>query len=232
MKYLIEVLPKLNYPLKSINLSGLFYKSTCHNLISSINLNKFQNSLIELDLSICNITDKEIANLLINEFCIVNIKKMNLSNNKLTDELFSLLIKNKSYDIYNQLKILDLSNNNISLIKKDFKDFVKLFDSLKLIIIKNTPAEQNINNYIKKIIIIFNEIQNNDNNKTALNEIDILIKGLIENKQDKENYLINNNNIKLKMKNTIDYKFIEAAEKIYPDLFERINIEYKKMMPN
>ena len=34
------------------------------------------------------------------------------------------------------------------------------------------------------------------------------------------------------MKNTIDYKFIEAAEKIYPDLFERINIEYKKMMPN
>ena len=232
LKYLIEVLPKLNYPLKSINLSGLFYKSTCHNLISSINLNKFQNSLIELDLSICNITDKEIANLLINEFCIVNIKKMNLSNNKLTDELFSLLIKNKSYDIYNQLKILDLSNNNISLIKKDFKDFVKLFDSLKLIIIKNTPAEQNINNYIKKIIIIFNEIQNNDNNKTALNEIDILIKGLIENKQDKENYLINNNNIKLKMKNTIDYKFIEAAEKIYPDLFERINIEYKKMMPN
>ena len=232
IKYLIEALPKLNYPLKSINMSGLFYKSSCHNLITSINLNKFQRSLIELDLSFCNITDNEISNLLLNEFRLINIKKINLSNNKLTDELFSLLINNKSYDIYNQLKIIDLSNNNIRLSNKNINIFVKSFDSLKIIIIKNTPAEENINNYIKKIIKRFNEKQNKDKNITELNDLDLLIKGLIENKEDKENYLINNSHIKLKMKNTVDYKFIEAAEKIYPDLFERIKIEYKKLMPN
>ena len=136
LKYLIEVLPKLNYPLKSINLSGLFYKSSCHNLMTSINLNKFQSSLIELDLSFCNITDNEASNIFLNEFRVLNAKKINLSNNKLTDELF------------------------------------------------------------------------------------------------RENYLINNSNIRLKMKNTVDYKFIKAAEKIYPDLFEKINIEYKIMLPN
>ena len=232
LKYLIEVLPKLNYPLKSINLSGLFYKSSCHNLMTSINLNKFQSSLIELDLSFCNITDNEASNIFLNEFRVLNAKKINLSNNKLTDELFSLLINNKSYDIYNKLKILDLSNNNITLINKDFKIFVKLFDSLKIIIIKNTPAEENINNYVKKIIKRFNESENKDTNITELNDLDLLIKGLIENKEDKENYLINNSNIRLKMKNTVDYKFIKAAEKIYPDLFEKINIEYKIMLPN
>ena len=75
LKYLIEASPKLNYPLKNINMGWLFYKSSCHNLITSINLNKFQRSLIEIDLSFCNITDNEISNLFINEFRLINAKK-------------------------------------------------------------------------------------------------------------------------------------------------------------
>ena len=105
LKYLIEVLPKIDYPLKSINLSGLFYKSSYHNLISEIKFQKLRNSLMEIDLSNNNITDEEMANLFINELRVINLKILNLANNKLTDELFNVLVKNKSYDIYNKLKI-------------------------------------------------------------------------------------------------------------------------------
>ena len=232
IKYLIEVLPKCNYPLKNINLSGLFYRSKYHNYLSSINLYNFQCSLVEINLSSCNIEDEEFAKLLI-DFCIINVKKMNLSNNKLTDKLFKCLIDIKSYDIYNKLKNVDLSNNDIKLNNvKEFNNFVELFDCIQTIVIRNTQAEENINNYIKKLIIKFNENKNGENNKTEFNDIDLSVQELIDNKKGKEYCFNNNSNIKLQMKNNIDYKFIDAAQKIYPDLFNKIIIEYKFTGPN
>ena len=232
IKYLIEVLPKCNYPLKNINLSGLFYRSKNHIYLSKIILYNFQCSLVEINLSSCSITDEELVKLL-NSFCIINVKKMNLSNNKLTDKLFNCLIDNKTYDIYNKLKNVDLSNNDIKLNNvKDFNNFVELFDSIQIIIIRNTQAEENINNYIKKLIIKFNENKNGENNKTEFNDIDLSVQELIDNKEGKEYCFNNNSNIKLQMKNNIDYKFIDAAQKIYPDLFNKIIIEYKFTGPN
>ena len=227
IKYLIEVLPKCNYPLKSINLSGLFYRTKYHNYISSINLYKFQCSLVDINLSSCNITDEELVKFL-NNNCIINVKIMNLSNNKLTDKLFKYLTDNKSYDIYSKIKNIDLSNNDIKLNNnKDFNIFVELFDSIQIIMIKNTQAEENINNYIKKCIIKFNENKNGENNKTEFNNIDLSIQELIDNKKGREFCFNNNSNIKLQMKNNIDYKFIDEAKKIYPALFDKIIIEYK-----
>ena len=52
-----------------------------------------------------------------------------------------------------------------------------------------------------------------------------MVKDLIENKNNKQDNLWNNNNIRIIMKNTIDYKFIEEAQKIYQDFFEKIVIE-------
>jgi hypothetical protein len=232
LKYLIEVLPKLNYPLKSINLSGLFYKSCYHDLLSEINLTAFQSSLIEINLSFCNITDDELAKLLVNECCINNVKIMNLSNNKLTDDIFKLLIENKSWDIYRKIKKIDLSNNDINLKDtKIVKEFVKLFDSIKSIIINNTNSEENINNYIKKLVIRFNETQNDGKCTTEFTPSELSIRELINNK-NKENCIYNNNNIKLEMKKKIDYKFIEAAQKINPDILDKIHIEYKFTGPN
>lgn len=232
LKYLIEVLPKLNYPLKSINLSGLFYRSKYHDLLSQLNLSVFQSSLVEINLSFCNITDEELAQLLINEFCIINIKTMNLSNNKLTDNIFELLIENKCWDIYRKIKKIDLSNNDINLKDpKIFKEFVKLFDSIKTIIIQNTNIEHNINNYIKKLIIRFNEFQNGGKCISEYNPSELSAKELINHK-DKEEIFTNNSNIKLEMKNTIDYKFIEAAQKLKPEIFDKINIEFKFKEPN
>ena len=232
IKYLIEVFPKLNYPLKSINLSGLFYRTNYHDLLPQLNLTIFQSSLVEINLSCCNITDEELANLLVNEFCIINIKVINLSNNKLTDKIFELLIENKCWDIYRKIKKIDLSNNDINLKNpKIFKEFAKLFDSIKTIVIQNTNIEQNINNYIKKLVIRFNEEQNDGKCKTEYNPSELSVKELINNK-NQEDCFNNNSNIKLKMKNTIDYKFIEAAQKLKPHIFDKINIEFKFTEPN
>lgn len=232
LDYLVEALTTLNYPLKVIDLNGLFYRTINHNFLFKINLNKFQSSLIEINLSICNITDEELSKIL-KQYCIKNVKIMKLENNKLTDKLFNLLIEDNSWDIYTKLKCIDLSNNDIHLNQiKQFKKFMKLFDSLQTIIIRNTPAEKNINNYIRKIIIRFNEIQNKEQKQTEFTNNEQNIKELFENDKNKDGGLWNDNNIKLKMKNSIDYKFIEAAQKLFPDILNKINIEYKYRCPN
>ena len=242
LEYLVNILNIIDFPLKSLDFSGLFYKrkddlvsenDKCqfcnhHNiLIKQINLSRVQGTLIDINLSLCNITDEELAPLLLNNLRVINIKKINLSNNNLTDEIFKLLIDNKMYDIYNKIKSINLSGNVICLNKvEEIINFVKLFDSLKEIIIKDTVGEENINNYIRKKIIIFNESQNGQNELTKFNNEELIVQELIENKKDKpDNNFSNNSHVKLIMTNTIDYKFIEAAQKIYPELFEKIDIK-------
>ena len=227
LNYLIKILPLVNYPLKSINLSGLFYKAKYHDHLFNINLTNFKNSLTDINLSSCNITDNEINKLLSNQFFFINIKKINISNNKITDKIFELLNESKIYDIYHKLKTIDLSSNEIYLNKGDeVKKFALLFDSVQSIIISNTPAEENINYFIKTSIIKFNEDKNGEHKKTEFDQNELLVKDLIDNKEEKDN-LNNKSHIKLKMKCFIDYKFVEAAQKIYPKLFEKIDIEYK-----
>jgi hypothetical protein len=225
LKYLSEALEDINYPLKNISLSGLFHNNRYKELLKSINLTKFNRSLIDINLSSCNITDEELSNLLLNNIYVINVKKINLSNNKLTDNLFKILEDKKYYSVYNNLKSIDLSNNDINLNNtKDFKLFIKLYD-IKKVIIKNTNAEDKINSYIRKIIIIFNETQNGEK-KTQLNSDELSVKDLIDNNNRQDN-ICNSNNIKIIIKNTIDHKFIEAAKKIYPDIFEKIDIQHK-----
>lgn len=227
LNYLIKILPLVNYPLKSINLSSLFYSAKYHARLFDMNLANFKNSLTEINLSSCNITDNEIIKLFSNQFFSINIRKINFSNNKITDKIFELLNESKISDIYHKLKTIDLSSNEINLNKVDeFKKFVQLFDSIQSIIISNTPAEENINYFIKSKIIKFNEDKNGGEIKTEFDENELLVKDLIDNKEENDN-LNNKSHIKLKMKCFIDYKFVEAAQKIYPKLFEKIDIEYK-----
>lgn len=227
LNYLFKILPLVNYPLKRINLSHLFYNTKYHARLFDINLANFKNSLTEINLSSCNITDNEINKLLLNQFFLVNIRKINISNNRITDKIFELLKESKLYDIYHKLKIIDLSNNEIYLNKGDeVKKFAQLFDSIHSLIIRNTPAEENINYFIKTIIIKFNEDKNGEQKKTEFDQNELLAKDLIDNKEEKEN-LYNKSHIKLKMKCLIDYKFVEFAQIIYPKIFERIDIEYK-----
>ena len=160
------------------------------------------------------------------------LKKIKLSENKLTDNLFKLLLDNNSHEIYSNLKEINLSNNDIQFKNvKELKIFVKSFDSIQKLIIYDTPAEEYINNYIKKKIIRFNDEQNKKS-MTEFNNDDLNIKQLLEhNKLDKnkgvlsDDILDNQSNIKICMNNTVDFKFIEAAQKLFADLFNKLDIK-------
>ena len=81
------------------------------------------------------------------------------------------------HEIFDQLREIDLTNNEIYLNKiKDLIKFVKLFATLKRLIICDTPAEEFINEYIKKKIIRFNEEQNNKKIITQFNKNELIIK--------------------------------------------------------
>ena len=192
LNYLTETLENFHYPLKRINLSGLFCNCKDHqDLINIIKLKNFQKTLVDINLSSFDLTDEKLANFLLNN-CIVNIKKINVSNNKLTDNLFKLLSEKKSfYDIYNNIKIIDLSVNDIELNNvQHVKKFVRFFDSIHKIIIKSTIAEDNINNFIRKSIIIFNEKENGVKNISQYNQQESLVKNLIENTNNKQDNLL------------------------------------------
>ena len=232
LKYLLKTLPKIYFPIKNINFTGLFYNQNYHSYLKEINLLKFNNSLVEIDLSLNNLTDDEISELFMNKFLLKKLKKINLSDNKLTDNLFKLLLENNSHEIYSNLKEINLSNNDIHFKKvKELKIFVKYFDCIQKLIIFDTPAEEYINNYIKKKIIRFNDEQNKKS-MTEFNNEDLNIKELFEhNKLDKnkgiqsDDILDNQSNIKICMNNTVDFKFIEAARKLFAELFNKLDIK-------
>ena len=232
LDYILEVLSDYKYPLRSINLGGIFRSKKNHEFLSQISLSQFQDSLVEINLSFCNLGDEELKNLLLNKIFIKNVRKINVSNNKLTDKIFDLLFQNNMYDIYTKLRKLDLSNNQIHLLQnKSFKNFTNYYDCIRIVVIKNTPAEEYINSYVRKKIIRFNEVENGGKAKTEFNQEEMAIKDLID-IGDKKEDLDYNQNIKLKMKNTIDYKFVAAAKQIYPELFKKIIIENKYKGPN
>ena len=228
IKDLINTFPKNDYPLRSFNFSGMFHKEKFHHYLTKIDLLKYRDSLIEIDLSLCNLTNKEVSNLLRKEFLLKKLKKINLSNNNLTDDLFKILTENELHEIFDQLREIDLTNNEIYLNKiQDLIKFVKLFATLKRLIICDTPAEEFINEYIKKKIIRFNEEQNNKKIITQFNKNELIIKDLLENKGKNNDNFGNQSNIKLYMNNCIDFRFVEASKKLYHELFDKIDIKCK-----
>ena len=225
-KYLIDTVPKIDFPLRSLNLYGIFHNKNLHQYLFQLDLSKFNNSLVEIDLSFCNLTDDEVCKLLQKEVLPKNLKKLNLSYNEVTDDLFKLLTENNSKKIYDNLKVLDLSNNDIHLAKiKEIKDFIKSFDFIKKILIYNTPVEKIINNYIKKKIIRLNEEKGKKTITTEFNKEELNIIELLENKENPDENSENKSKVKLYMNNNIDYRFVEVSKKLYPKLFDRISIK-------
>jgi hypothetical protein len=223
-KYLIDTIPRVDYPLKSLNLSGIFHKTDLHQYLFKLDLSNVRSSIVELDLSHCNLTDDEVSKLLLNQFLLKNLKKLNLSNNNLTDQLFKLLTN--THETYDKLKQIDLSNNNIQFSDvKEIKNFVKSFNRLQIIIIYDTPIEENINNYIKKIVIRSNEEKEYKVIKTEFNDKELSIESLFKIKDNQFENFENKSNIKLYLNNRNDNKSLEAFKAINPNLFKKIKMK-------
>lgn len=117
------------------NRDDFHFKNLCLNKILLFNIKK-------LDLSFNNLYDEDLSEFFKTNRGLVNIKHINLKNNRLTESFFDILIDLELNDLYEYLEKFDLANNNINYncleaISKAFQDN----SNLKEINLKNNPIE-------------------------------------------------------------------------------------------
>ena len=225
--YLKEIFPSINnnYPIKSLNFEGLFCGKT-YPLLSEINISSTNINLLILNLSNNNLNDQDFEKLIENNNSIFSkIKKLFLCSNYITEVGLDNLINKEYNKIFENLKKLDLSGNPIKFNDlNQFKNFINGFPQLKTLLIRHTPVEKDFNNYLK--IRVIRKIEENDKKELSnMSEMDLQFEQFIE----KEHYLKEKTKLKLKLMNTIGYKYLSIIRKNFPYLLENIKIETKFM---
>ena len=222
INYLFEVIPKINYEFKSLSLVNL-YVGKFYDKMKTLNLSKFNNSLIELDISFGNINDKDLSDLLKNNLNLNNLKKLNLSKNKLTEKIIDIFTENFGSQ-FSKLKYLYLSGNKL-LFKKaiNYQNFFEKFKSLKLFEAKQTPFELSLNNYTRTIINRYYENERYKTFKTNFTNEDLEVEKIVQN----DKYLKKKTNISICVFDVNNYKYISKIKKFYPEMLERINFEMR-----
>ena len=185
IKELIKRLKKINYhAIKKLSFNYLFGKKNIE-LFEEIDLYNFKENLKYLYLGNCSLTNGNIINFFKNKFKTPKLKKLYINGNQLDDNFFSLYIVNELHLILQNLKFLNISNNE-DIEFKDIEIFYKFISSTKIkeLIIFHTKFEDYILNNIKEIIINLNANKKNDeviNKKIIKNqEFEKLLKFLQE----------------------------------------------------
>ena len=222
INYLFEVIPKINYEFKSLSLVNL-YVGKFYDKMKTLNLSKFNYSLIELDISFGNINDKDLSDLLKNNLNLNNLKKLNLSKNKLTEKIIDIFAEN-FMEQFSKLKYLYLSGNKL-LFKKaiNYQNFFEKFKSLKLFEAKQTPFELSLNNYTRTIINRYYENERYKTFKTNFTNEDLEVEKIVQN----DKYLQKKTNVTICVFDVNNYKYISKIKKFYPEMLERINFEMR-----
>jgi hypothetical protein len=143
---------KIIYPINRLNLDYLFGKKNFH-LFKELNLNNYQDTIKYLNLGYCNLSNENIIDFFKNRFIIPNLKELNLKGNLLNDDFFILYIKNEVHLILKNLKLLNVSDNEMIQFQElnDFYNFISVVKLTKFIIY-HTKFEDYIINNLKLII--------------------------------------------------------------------------------
>ena len=221
INYLFEVIPKINYGFNSISLINL-YSGKFYEKMKTLNLSKFSDTLVDLDISYGNINDKDLTVLLKGNLALPNLKNLNLAKNKLTDNILDILLEGNYQEKFSKLKSLNLSSNQIVFKKAErYQTFFEKFKSLKLFEIKQTAFELSLNNYTRTIINRYYENERYKMYKTNFSNEDLEIQKIMENNK----YLVNKTNVTICVYDTNNHKYIAKIKKFYPEMLERINFE-------
>ena len=150
IKYLNTNLPDLDYNLKKINLSFL-YNQYNHEEISKLLFSpSIKISLVKLNLSFCGLKDAYISKFFSNNFDLLNLKNLNLHNNFLSINFFSLFEDKNKLILIDKLEKIDLSFNSLKCENKDDLEKMNIFIEnhkfLKVLKLQNN----NILNIFKK----------------------------------------------------------------------------------
>ena len=109
-------------------------------------------SIRKLDLSFCGLNDENLWKFFRNNFGLLNLEELNLSNNFLTDNTFNLCSGIRGDILLEKLYMIDLSGNNIKCSQfVDFKgldSFVDSHSELKIIKLQQTSFV----NGLKKLV--------------------------------------------------------------------------------
>ena len=146
LKYLHEKLGSYKSKIKRLNLSFLYDKETKPVLLKLKLSPIFKISLIKLNLSYCGLDNNTICTFLSNNFGLLNLKYLNLSNNFIELKFFALI---KTLDLsLEKLISLDLSLNDIhSMTIEDYQNielFINKHPNLKKIKVQETILLQDL----------------------------------------------------------------------------------------
>ena len=222
-RYLFEKLKMIDnndYNINFLNFESLFSPKDIDQ-VRSLDLNKFNGSLVELNLSYNYINDDCLVTILKNNAKLKSIKKLNLSSNELTHKIFENFEEHKLYKCFENLKMFDLSCNPIHFEKADiYKNFILSFPNLESLILKNTLVGEDINNFLKHKVIVYTMKKKGQN----IGKIEDKILEM-EKLFDKDRFLKYNTKVYLTISYIIKDKYLTAAKNFMPYLLERIILE-------
>ena len=177
--YLLKNIQNCEYQITNLVFSLMFNKNNC-NVIQDIKLSpSIKLSLKYLNLSYCGLSSNIVINFLKGNFGLLNLKKLNLSYNFLTNEIFTLY-KEKNNENNNEIKdekcifekliTLDLGFNekiSINLIDdlKIFYNFISEIPSLQKVKLQGTKFENDYFNKFSENQNIINELESKLPNK-------------------------------------------------------------------
>jgi len=220
-KYLIDILPKINYPIKKIVFDNIFCGDLYKNIFA-LDFSHFKETLKHLDLSNSQLHDNELISLFDNKWNFPNLKTLILNANYLTEEFIYKLSDNEKYKM-DKLKFLRLSENQIKLSDLDkFIKFLDFFKNLEILELKCTPFESSVNSYFKKRVVQLLDPENKKGLKQPLNEEEKKIDKILT-----ENYLKEKKKLKIHILDLSGGKYTDKINQNLPELTERLNIENK-----
>ena len=142
IKYISEKLSTFQNTIKKISFCLLFNQNNL-SYLSKLKISPAAKiSLIKLDLSFCSLNNENILAFLKNNFGLLNLEVLNLSNNYLTINLFDSCNGTKGEILLEKIIVLDLSFNEINLKEIEslhsLENFINSHTNLKKIKLQGT----------------------------------------------------------------------------------------------
>ena len=145
-KYLNNKLLKFSHKIEKLDFSLLFNRKILSQLIDLKISPMVKISLIKLNLSYCGLDNTTTCKFLHNNFGLLNLKELILSNNFINIEIFDLILKDGIP--LDNLYCIDLSMNSINSVNldnyKNLELFIQLYSKLKKIKIQGTEFLQQL----------------------------------------------------------------------------------------
>ena len=177
-QYIKGTLANFKYKIKKLNFTLLYNKETLNQLLDLRISPMVKISLIKLNLSYCGLKDDIVCKFLQNNFGLLNLEELNLSNNFITIQIFNLILK---VDIsLEKLISLDLSMNNIISVNieeyKQIEMFVNRHSQFKKIKLQG-------NTFVQELLLLY-QIEKEQCENINKNLISRGIKFIVENENN------------------------------------------------